>query len=106
MMLPLVSNVLQESRITVSAAVPPIAQNSFSRLPCSHFIGLRSRTRCEYYQKPELPTTHLFGKSAGDEILGEVGNYQRLRRFDCVARYALGDVLESLLNTRLNCESD
>jgi len=27
------SNVLQESRMTVSAAVPPIAHNSFSRLP-------------------------------------------------------------------------
>ena len=39
-----VSNVVQESRMTVSAAVPPIAQNSFSRLTCSHLIGLSRRT--------------------------------------------------------------
>jgi hypothetical protein len=26
--------------MTVSAAVPPIVHNSFSRLPCSHLIGL------------------------------------------------------------------
>src|SRR5262249_7241004 len=37
----------------VSAAVPPTAHNSFSRLPCSHTTGLRSRTRADYYQKRE-----------------------------------------------------
>src|SRR5581483_10334049 len=40
--------VLQESRITVSAAAPPIPHDSFSRLPCTHRVSLESHTDREY----------------------------------------------------------
>ena len=43
--------VLQESRMTASAAVPPIAHNSFSRLPWVHRVSLERHTNGEYGQK-------------------------------------------------------
>jgi len=58
-----VSNVLQESRITVSAAVPPIAHNSFSRLPRSHRVNLKCLTCREYWQDGKILATHFFGKT-------------------------------------------
>jgi primosomal protein N' len=48
--------------MTVNAAVPPSAHNSFSRLPC-HAVGLRNRTSPQLCQKCGKTTTHFFGKN-------------------------------------------
>jgi hypothetical protein len=56
------SVVLQESRMTASAAVPPIAHNSFSRLPWVHRVSLERHTNGEYGQKDKTLATHFFGK--------------------------------------------
>ena len=53
--------VLQESRTMVSAAAPPTAQNSFSRLPGTHRVILECHTVTEYCQKSFLVATHFFG---------------------------------------------
>ena len=54
--------VLQESRITASAAVPPAPHKIFSRLPWNHRVSLECHTVGEYCQKREIATTHFFGK--------------------------------------------
>jgi hypothetical protein len=53
--------VLQESRITASAAVPPTPHSSFSRLPWIHRVSLECHTDGEYCQKHKTVTTHFFG---------------------------------------------
>src|SRR5215469_1806551 len=55
--------VLQESRITASAAVPPAPHKIFSRLPCVHRVSLEYHTNGEYCQKDKIVTTHFFGKN-------------------------------------------
>ena len=101
-----VSNVLQESRITVSAAVPPMAHNSFSRLPWIHRVSLECHMSSECCQKDGTATTHFYGKSLcfnqrPDFLMGRV--FERLRT---AVRNSVGDFPESFLKARLNCESD
>src|SRR5215470_6053577 len=55
--------VLQESRITASAAIPPNAQSNSSRLPCVHRFRLERHTDTESGRKTEISTTHFFGKN-------------------------------------------
>lgn len=93
-----VSNVLQESRITASATIPPTPQNSFSRLPLIHRVSLECHTDCKYYQKHEIVTMHFFGKIC----VPIFWIYLRFRRLSWAARYPVGDFPESLLKTRLN----
>src|SRR6266542_2387689 len=57
--------VLQESRITASAAVPPTPPKIFSRLPWIHRVSLECHTNEEYCQKDNIVTTHFFGKNGG-----------------------------------------
>lgn len=57
--------VLQESRMTASAAVPPAPQSSLSRLPWIHRVNLECHTDGEYCQEYKTVTTHFFGKSVG-----------------------------------------
>src|SRR5436189_3006123 len=61
-----VCNVLQESRITASAAAPPIPQSSFSRLPWVHRVRLECHTKMECCRRLETPTTHFYGKKSYD----------------------------------------
>src|ERR1700741_1536332 len=114
--------VLQESRITASAAVAPTPHKTFSRLPCIHRVSLECHTNGEYCQKQEIVTTHFYGKNRSilpySEISGVIsaglrtkGNshaqlQRRFLRRKCVARYSVGDLPDSLWKTRLNCESD
>jgi hypothetical protein len=55
--------VLQESRTTASAAIPPMPQSSFSRLPWIHRVSLECHTNGEYCQKDKIVTTHFFGEN-------------------------------------------
>jgi hypothetical protein len=55
--------VLQESRITASATVPPTPQSSFSRLPSNHRVSLECHTNGEYVQNDKMMTTHFYGKN-------------------------------------------
>ncbi len=57
--------VLQESRITASATVPPTPHKIFSRLPWVHRVSLERHTNGEYGQKDKTLTTHFFGKNGG-----------------------------------------
>src|SRR5215470_17105773 len=54
--------VLQESRITASAAVPPTPHKIFSRLPRVHRASLECHTKAKSAQKAEISTTHFYGK--------------------------------------------
>ena len=54
--------VLQESKMTASAAVPPVPHKIFSRLPRTHRASLECHTKGECCQKPQMPTTHFYGK--------------------------------------------
>jgi hypothetical protein len=56
--------VLQESRTTASAAIPPTPHSSFSRLPWIHRVNLECHTDGEYCKKDKILTTHFFGKKA------------------------------------------
>src|SRR6516225_10564461 len=56
--------VLQESRITASAAVPPTPHKIFSRLPCIHRVTLECHTNDDNAQKQKMLTTHFFGKNS------------------------------------------
>src|SRR4249919_1091628 len=58
--------VLQESRITASAAVPPTPHKIFSRLPWIHRVSLECHTETECCRKLETPTTHFYGKKSYD----------------------------------------
>jgi hypothetical protein len=57
------SVVLQESRMTASAAVPPAPQSSSSRLPWIHRVNLECHTDTECREKTNVPTTHFYGKN-------------------------------------------
>jgi len=94
--------VLQESRITASATAPPAPHKKVSRLPWTHRASLETRTNREYAQKQKIVTTHFFGRFLTH--LSELSLFPRAPA--AAARYCVGDLLESLLNTRLNCESD
>ena len=52
--------VLQESKITASAAPPPALHNKLSRLPWIHRVSLERHTNGEYAQKQKMITTHFF----------------------------------------------
>ncbi len=58
--------VLQESRITASAAVPPTPHKIFSRLPWIHRVGLEYHTNTKCCQKLGNSTTHFYGKYSAD----------------------------------------
>jgi len=97
--------VLQESRITASAAVPPTPQSSFSRLPWIHRVSLECHTKTECRQKLNVPTTHFYGKYPSD--FAQTYRFSSaVLCFAFAARYSIGDLADSFLNTRLNCESD
>ena len=53
--------VLQESKMTASATVPPAPHKNFSRLPRIHRVSLECHTNGEYCQKAKIVTTHFFG---------------------------------------------
>jgi len=53
--------VLQESKITANATVPPAPHNRLSRLLQIHRVILERHTNGEYAQKPKTMTTHFFG---------------------------------------------
>jgi hypothetical protein len=53
--------VLQESKITASAAAPPAPHNKLSRLPWIHRVSLERHTNNEFCQKYKIVTTHFFG---------------------------------------------
>src|SRR6516164_6613417 len=53
--------VLQESKMTASATVPPVPHRIFSRLPWIHRVSLECHTNGEYAQKQKCVTTHFFG---------------------------------------------
>src|ERR1700719_20164 len=55
--------VLQESRITASAAVPPVPHKIFSRLPWIHRVSLECHTDTECGERASMLTTHFYGKS-------------------------------------------
>src|SRR4030095_4572654 len=52
--------VLQESKITASAAAPPAPHNKVSRFPKTHRVSLESHTNREYAQRQKIMTTHFF----------------------------------------------
>ena len=54
--------VLQESRITASAAIPPTPHKIFSRLPWVHRDSLECHTNTECCENLLAPTTHFYGK--------------------------------------------
>ena len=94
--------VLQESKITASATAPPAPHNKLSRLPSTHRPTLECHTNGEYAQKQKKITTHFFGF-----FLSQASEFYRcLPAMPFATRYCVGDLPESLLNTRLNCESD
>ncbi len=70
--------VLQESRITASAAVPPTPQSSFSRLPWIHRVSLDRHTNGEYCKKDNIVTTHFFGKNEWQHFAPESSIQWRL----------------------------
>src|SRR6516164_3700693 len=51
--------VLQESRITASAAVPPAPHKIFSRVPWIHRVSLERHTDTECGEGSGMPTTHF-----------------------------------------------
>src|ERR1700758_4363855 len=55
--------VLQESRITASAAIPQRPHRIVSRLPCVHRVSPERHTIKECSQKSESWTTHFYGKN-------------------------------------------
>jgi hypothetical protein len=54
--------VLQESKITASAAAPPTPHKKLSGLPWTHRVSLEPHTNREYAQKQKNVTTHFFGR--------------------------------------------
>ena len=88
--------------MSASATAPPAPHNKLSRLPWIHRVTLECHTNREYAQKQKIVTTHFFGRFS----------YLPLRILPISppstvpARYCVGDLPESLLKTRLNCESD
>jgi hypothetical protein len=95
--------VLQESRTTASAAVPPTPHKIFSRSPCIHRVSLECHTKGEYAQKENSLATHFFGK---EKMFSRAESYVSGAsvRFKWTARYVLADFPENFLKTRLNCE--
>jgi hypothetical protein len=65
--------VLQESRITASAAVPPTPHKIFSRLPWIHRVTLECHTNGEYVQNDKIMTTHFYGKNPTVFLYSVVG---------------------------------
>jgi hypothetical protein len=53
--------VLQESKITASAAAPPALHKKVSRLQRTHRASPETHTNREYAQKHKIVTTHFFG---------------------------------------------
>ena len=100
-----VSNVLQESRITVSAAVPPSAHNSFSRLPWSHRVCLRCRT-AENCQNQKFLATHFFGKSEALDVgLSMTFSARQIRCAICAWRFS-GELFENAIELGKRLEPD
>ena len=65
--------VLQESRITANAAVPPTPHKILSRLPWIHRVSLECHTNGEYVQNDKIMTTHFYGKNPSIFLYSVVG---------------------------------
>jgi hypothetical protein len=97
--------VLQESRITASAAVPPTPHRIFSRLPWIHRVSLECHTNTECCQELGRPTTHFYGKYSADSR-PVYRNSATPSPLALAVRYCVGDLPANFLKTRLNCDND
>ena len=83
--------VLQESRITASAAVPPTPHRILSRLPWIHRVSLDCHTNTKCCQRIKNSTTHFYGKNSDVSRRRGLFTYARSTKWGCP--FGFGDAL-------------